>query len=177
VKVTLHPTFGSGADVEIDGNRSSDLAAHTEIYKYSQALPLGPYMVGVSFFSQPNQTGVLTGTAGASAALFSCGCLENPNESPLGTVTFSSRIKSVLIPVNQSLAVGATTQLNVSPIDGNGNMVAVSPGSLQFQIVSGSSSASITPDGIMSGLAAGSANVTATVDGVTSSATQVSVTP
>jgi len=159
----------------VNANRATNLAAHTETYASSTAIPQGDYTLIGNFYAQANQSGVVVATVSVPVQVATGGVLEKTNGSALGEVAFTGVIKSVVIAANQTVSVGSTQQLVVSALDGNSNVVAITPGSFDFSVVSGSSNLSVTPDGIATGVAVGSASVTATVDGITSAPATVSV--
>ena len=173
---SIENAAGTTTYTTVDGNRSTDLTAHTETYVSSTTIPVGDYTLNGTFYSQAGESGIVVATVTVPVAVSPTGMLTKPDGSALGEVAFDGVVKSVKVAPNQTAGVGAQQQLVVTAYDANSNALVLTPGSFDFPVVTGSSNLSVTPVGIATGVATGPATVTASVDGLTSPAATVSVT-
>jgi len=177
VNIVLHSTTGANPDVTIEGNRASNLTAHTETYTAASKAKVGNYTLTATFYSQASLGGVETATASANVAVSSTGALTNQDGSALGEITFSTLVKTVSISGPLQVAVGETLQATAGAEDASGNVLALTPGAFTFTVSTGGTFGTVTPDGVVTGVAVGTVSVTATADGVTSPAQSVQVNP
>ena len=160
----------------INANRDTNLAAHTETYTASSSIEPGVYTLSGTFYSQANQSGIVTANVSAQVLVSDNGTLEQPNGSPLGEIQFTGVVRTVTITSGQKIAIGSPGQIAVGAKDSQGNLLAITPGSFDFSVASGSTFLSITPSGVATGLQVGQASVVATCDGVSSTPIAVTVT-
>ena len=173
---TLHDPTSSQLDNKTFEQRSSDLNPHDEIYTFPTKSKLGPYTLSVDFHSTKSESSPLTGSINISVQLKSIGIFK-ADGSPLGQIDFDRKIKSVVIPPNQTIVIGTTKPLAVTALDDSANPVVITPGSIFYTLNAGSSVMSLTQDGNATALSFGTATVSAIVDGVQSQATDVKVVP
>ena len=169
-KVVFVAADPSGSDVTVDVNRDpADLTLHTETYSVPTAVQKSVSSMTATFYALPDQTGAVVGTASAQVSL-------TGTDFDFGTIVVSGTVKSVTVLAPSGLiAGGSSVQIQASALDSAGEAVAVTPGSFQWSVVSGSSFLSLTPDGVATPVAAGSAQVRAAVDGMASASTMVTV--
>jgi hypothetical protein len=158
------------SNVTINVNRNaSQLQAYTGTYSIPQ--PIFPSRLGsitATFYSMPSQGGEVVGSATSTASL-------SGTMVEFAPINLSGIITNVdALPATIDLG-DAPTQLLFSAKNNSAAVVAVTPGSASWTVVSGSQFLSLTPDGIATPLAVGSASVQVTVDGVTSATAVVQV--
>jgi len=176
VKFVLHDPTGKQSDIFWIGNRSSNIAGHTETYTSGSTLVPGKFVMYGVFYSGVNAGGSNVATFGSDVSVSSGGAIANPDGSPLSPIQFTGIIQSVVVATNQTVHVGSgATQLAASARDTNGTVIALSPGSFTFAVASGQSYLSVTASGMATGTSAGSATVTASVDNISSTPTKVTV--
>jgi hypothetical protein len=172
----FHRTDTSTTDVTVTGDRDSNLAAHSTSYTAGSTVSLaGTYSLAVKFYAAAAQGGQIVGTASTPLTVGPNGVLLNAQGQPLGTINFSGTVKSAVVNPGQSYPVGQTGTLAASALDGNGQPVVVSPGSLTFSLISGSAYLALSPDGSFTAQSVGTASVQVSIDGVTSAAANVAV--
>lgn len=147
-------------------NRPSELG-RTQTPMSSPDLPFGSCAVRVSFFSQPDQSGVVVAQATTMAIL-------DATRVSLGTVTPSGVVKRV-VAQSASVSVGQSKQLAFTAYSESGEIVALTEGSARWSLESGDGFATLTSAGVVSGVAPGEAVVRATVDDVRSDLAAVQV--
>ncbi|HWD39442.1 MAG TPA: hypothetical protein VG944_11375 [Fimbriimonas sp.] len=175
VSILLHSTGVETPDVNIIGDRSSNLAAHAETYASPAKTPFGPYTLTVTFYSSADLGGFVVGTASANVIFQESHTFTDTNGFPLGDIAFTGVVTSVKVVANQSTHVSQTVQVTANALDAQNNIMVVSPGSFSFAVASGGSNLTLTPDGSATGLQVGAAMLTASVDGVTSPPTAFEV--
>jgi outer membrane protein assembly factor BamB len=163
--VTLKQAGTSGGDFSFTVNRLTGPAAYTGSYTSATAARVGTWDLSAQFFAQADGAGSLVGTVAARVTIAGDGS-GIPDIATVGTVA------SVEVPPSQSVNVGETKNLAFIAKGTNGTVLALSPGSAFFNVVTGSDKLGIS-NGQVQGLAFGSATVTATVDGKSSSAVTV----
>lgn len=157
----------SGGDIVHSVNRGAATAAFTGNYTTSsQAIP-GTYATTATFFAEANGGGAVVATAQADMTVQTDGSLA-------GAITTVRNIATVEVGLNQVVEVGQTVDLTYTAKNSGGGVIAVSPGSVVWNVVTGGSNLSFT-NGSAQGVAEGAASVTASIDGRTSPPTNVSV--
>ena len=149
-------------------NRHASPEPYTDsIRSVDQAL-LGVYEASVEFFADPNGAGDLVAIGSARVRLGSSGELTNPDGSALGAVTPEGEIRTVQWS-------GGRTMIRESPIPipafvtgEYGMRIAVSPGSVFVDVVSGAGDFEITSAGKLVSHMVGTATVRLRVDDVVS---------
>ncbi|MGV3613831.1 MAG: hypothetical protein ACO1SV_00730 [Fimbriimonas sp.] len=121
----------------------------------------------VRFYAQAGGGGDLVGTASATVPVAEDGTIST-------TIATEGVVQTVEVPADQSLSVGETRTLQFGAKSQDGDLVAVTPGSATWAVVSGGEKLTLN-GGDATGVAAGNAQVTATVDGKTSPPASVSV--
>ncbi|HWD40641.1 MAG TPA: hypothetical protein VG944_17465 [Fimbriimonas sp.] len=175
VSFLLHDPIGAQADFAFAGDRSTNLAAHSETYKGSSAAPTGNYTLSGTFYPQAGEAGTAVATFSVDVTLKKDGTFTKQDGTPLGAVGFTGTVGSVVIDPNQTVPMSVTQQLTATVFDKNNAVLALSPGSLVWSVTNGNSNLTVTPDGNATGVADGNATVSVAVDGVTSEAVTVSV--
>ncbi|HLY65359.1 MAG TPA: Ig-like domain-containing protein, partial [Chloroflexota bacterium] len=166
---TLQSANPSGRDFTFEEDRNSAPAAYTGSYTSTSPALVGTWTTVVNFFTQPGGKGSIVGTASGIVTILS-------NGTGLDNIATVGAIKTVTVPANQLILAGQAKDLLVSCQDGSGNLIAVTPGSVFWKVLSGQASLAIT-NGQPQGLVEGSATVTATVDGIVSPVATVLVGP
>lgn len=168
--VTITSTAIKGGSVSFPAvDRSDSTPAYTQSYVSPTSVPAGPVLLSVTFFAEKSGKGAVVATASKSYNLATDG-------TGAGDVLVSGKVQTISVTGSSSLTVGASQSFGISALDGSGNTVAISAGSVAFALKSGSNALSLTNTGQATGLAVGSAEVTATLDGKTSEAFKLSVT-
>jgi hypothetical protein len=148
-------------------NREDDLAAFKKTYTSGLPARVGSWSIKVELFSQRNAAGTLVAEGATEAKLVASGQLQNAAGQPLPGITVDGKVASV-----RALATNVfennSVQLQAEALTALSAIVPVTPGSIRFNQLTGTSKITITPDGIATGVSAGTATVTATVDGKTS---------
>ncbi len=166
--VTVFGGLGPSADYIFKIDRNSGAPAYTQSYTSPSSVRSGTLLVEVAFYSELAGAGSVV-AAGAADVDFS------QNAGDIGSVSIDSIIKSVTIPSNQSVEVGQTKDLLVECRDIDLNIVAVSPGSANLSIDSGSGFLGLNGPSVV-GISGGVGTVIARVNGLSSPATPVNVT-
>jgi plastocyanin len=157
----------SGADVSYSVDRSGPVEGSTVVYTGPEDVKVASTQLTVRFYSQAGGAGSLVGTASATVPVGTDGTVST-------SVATQGVIQTVEVPADQVLNVGERRALGFGAKDGEGDLVAVTPGSATWTISSGGDKLTIS-DGEATGVAIGDAQVTATVDGKTSAPATVSV--
>ena len=169
VVVRLQGAHPDGGDFVVTINRRADPAAYVQSLTTSNQAKVGTWLVRASFFAQPDGGGSLVGSAGAWVIV-------NPDGSGIEFLATSGAIAAVEVVRDQSILVGQAKDVAFTARGANGSIIAVSPGSAFFEIVSGSDRLQVNSAGTATGLRPGPATVRATVDGIVSAAQIISVT-
>jgi len=169
LSMTLRLTNGNsaGGDLVHSVNRGAGTAAFTGNYTTGASGLPGTYLTTATFYSEANGGGTVVATAQADMTVQSNGTLT-------GAITTVRNIATVQVGANQVVEVGQTIDLVYTARDAGGNVVAVTPGSVVWNVVNGGAFLAFT-NGSAQGLDQGAALVTATVDGRTSPQTNVNV--
>lgn len=169
--IIVKGSAADGSDFTFGENRkTTDPSAYTGTYTSSGQTRVGTWPLQVKFYAQPNATGDVVAVAN--------GQIPVPSQyGNITNVTTTGTIKNVTIPAGQIVLVGQHTDLAFSTTDANGTVIAVTPGSAFFKVVTGTSALQIDQNGQATGVAPGTATVTVTVDGITSAAQTVTVAP
>lgn len=169
VVLTVPKALANGDDLLVTRNRHADPAAYTETYSSTPLLALpGSYAVTLRFYAQLDGAGALVGEAHAAGVTFAA------DGSGIGTVATAGTVATVTVDGGQTLAVSEHKQLQFSARDQTSALLALSPGSAQWTLITGSA-VQLTADGIATGLTSGSAQVAATVDGIAATPVDVVV--
>ena len=156
-------------DVTVSANRNPAPAAYTQTLTFPSAIKLGTQTVQIRFFAEANGAGAVVGTASTTVNVVAGG-------TSVGNVTTTAKITSVTIAEGSSLPAGTTQDLTVTAKDSENNVVAVSPGSIIYNVTAGGNRVRVT-NGQVEGVLAGQATVTATIDTIASSPANISVIP
>ncbi|MBC7528553.1 MAG: peptidylprolyl isomerase [Chthonomonadaceae bacterium] len=165
LKATLRAASASGTDILLTVNRRDAPEAYSETVTFPTDAKQGIQNLTVIFYAQKDGMGAVVGTAAASVSVGGSG-------ASVGIFTNVGAIKTVQVVTGQSITVGQAKDLTVTAKDASGSILAVSPGSIIYQIVTGGSVVSLV-NGQLKALSAGTATVTATIDGVVSSPVSV----
>jgi hypothetical protein len=168
-EITLVAADVNGADIVFVANRD---ASRTEAYTATYAIPTPvnrtATRLSVRFFAQANAQGPVVGVASANYTSLA----ENLD---LANIVLEGKIESVAV-ADRTFALGdQPSQLDFSARDADGNVIAVTPGSAIWSVVSGSDVASVSADGVLTPMGLGTATVRATVDGVASNTATITV--
>jgi len=169
--VVVFPKAGSkGSDVSITVDRNTaNFAAYTGTYPLPQkVLTKAVKSLSATFYSDADGQGTVVGSATAVASL-------NGSNIQFSQIVVSGTIKHVTA-IASSIQLGAgPTQLTFSATDASGNVVAVTPGSATWSLVSGNSALTLTPAGMATPVQTGQAQVAVTVDGIVSAPATITV--
>ncbi|MES1227723.1 MAG: hypothetical protein ABUL72_03575, partial [Armatimonadota bacterium] len=166
--MTLNGANPMGGNYVANIDRRVDLAAYNQNYNPGAEVKAGTYPLIVRFYSQSNGLGSLVATASATVTVAADG-------TGIGTVTVANTVQSVVVNPGQSLVAERTKQLAFTGRDAQSNLVAVSPGSATWSVVSGSNLLTLSADGMATGVSGGAASVSVSLDGKSSAATAVTV--
>lgn len=162
-RVTLSAAAPNGGDLTLVVDRHADPAAYSQTYTVGQA-KTGPHTLTVRFYAGANGTGDVVAVAS--------GTLNSDNST---TVTTTQSVKTVSVNAGQDVNTGDTEELMFAARAEGGALVAVSPGSASWSLVSGGEFLHLDEDGDAAGMARGVAQVRVTVDGVVSEPENVNV--
>lgn len=177
VVVVFQAADAKGQDVTFEADRNANPAAYSQAYVCPSAVTSNSISMQIRFHAHPSGTGAVVGTADADVKVMPGGRLVLANGAAFSTVQVQGTVSSVEIPIGQSLVVGQPGDLNVAAFDLAGDLIAVTPGSVQYTITPGTATASVNSVGQIVAQSTGSIYVTATVDGHASNPMGVSVTP
>lgn len=169
-KVTVIGADQLGKDVTFTINRDlSQKGSHVETYAVPGILMMGNRSFAMTFYSDADGKGTPT-------ASFSTPIKITYGGFNLPTVTPDSVVSSVAINPG-SLKTGRSLPLSFTAYDAKGQIVAITPGSAKWFLVTGQQYATLNADGTFVGTAAGTCRVSAMVDGVSSPVADVQVLP
>lgn len=170
-RVILEGANPAGGDLMFVVNRpASPATSVSETYDSPVPAKVGPWFMRVLFYGERDAHGDNVGFAGASANFLADGSLT-------ATIATYHGISSVRILEGQSVAVGESRDIAFEARNPNGAVVAVTPGSVFFTIVSGADNVELVSGGSsVRGKRPTQATLTATIDGVTSAAVTIAVT-
>lgn len=167
--VSLPGASAQGGDfswvIDRDPNRPE---AYTGTYESAEEVLEGAWDFTATFRADPGGGGAVVGVAQDEVTV-------NPDGTGVGTITTANAVASVAVAQGQGVKLGTPQELVFSAFDQQDNLVAVTPGSALWEVVSGGDKLEFTADGLANGLTAGTAGVTATVDKVTSDPIDVQV--
>ena len=165
--ITLANANPTGGDFIYSVNRDPAPQAFTGNYTSANSAKTGAVNLTIRFYAQTEGIGTVVGVAQAKIIL-------QPDGTGIGNVVTANSISSISIPAGLTVPVGQTTDLTFTARDAKANLVAVTPGSAVFTVVSGGDKLQIV-NGQAKGLAAGAATIRATLDGNNSADTPVTV--
>lgn len=169
--VTITGGGAGGSDLSVTFNRDTTKPdAYSGSYSANVGAAPGQYTVTVRFYSQPNGSGSVVGTAQKRVS-FTGGTAD------LGDVTVAGTVASVVVAPGQSLSPGQSSGLVFTTYDANGAAIAsLSPASAFYSVTAGASLVTVA-NGILQANdgTSGLAQVTVTVDGKTSAPQAVGV--
>lgn len=169
VTATIVTGSAQNTDVVVSANRNTAPAAYTETLTFPASVRAGQRTVEIRFYANTSGTGAVVGTASTTLNVVA-------GTNSIGNVTTTNSITSVSIAPNLTLLAGLKQDLNVTARDTANNIVAVTPGSILYNVTAGSGSARIV-EGQVEGVGAGTATVIATIDGIASTSTTISISP
>lgn len=167
--IKLKQAAPDGTDFSFTVNRAAPPAAYTQSYTSPTQAKTGTWHLIVRFYAQPDGAGDLVGSTAATITLHGDG-------SGIPELATDGAVASVTVNQDQLTKVGQSVSLTVTVQDAQGNLIAVSPGSVFPAVVNGAAVATVV-NGQVQGVSPGLATVTATVDGITSSSVQITVLP
>lgn len=160
-----------GSDFTYTINRdTANPAAFVQAVTTPNAARPGSWQMRFRFHADADGQGAVVGVAEAPVTLQSDG-------TGIGDIAAQNTVRSVVVTNGQSVAVGTRKDLAFSCRAGDGSLVAVSPGSAVYRVVTGANALQIS-GGQVQALRGGEASVrvSATVDGVASASAEVLVT-
>ena len=159
----------TGANCDVYITRDDNTSLHTGQYPIGQPWTHEPARITSTFFSGPNQTGDIVGIATGDVDA-------SGNDFNLINISLVNNVKSCKVIPPTTVGVGSTpTQLLFEADGSGGTVVAVSPGSAKWTLISGNG-ATLTADGLLSATQAESLVVKVVVDGVSSVNTTITAT-
>ncbi len=162
--VTLKGANPDGSDFAFIVNRDTTPAAYTRTEVSPGPARTGTWELQARFYTQPGSSGSVVGTADAQVLLRPDGTLAKPDGSALGSIDTVGTAATVFIAPFQRIVTGQTADLDVTATDTSNNVLAITPGSIFYQVTAGTDNLQVV-NGQLKGLASGQAMVTATVDG------------
>ena len=175
VVVTFDFASSSKQNVTLEADRNGSPMAYQQTYATSQGVRPGVTPIHVRFYSQAGAQGSLVGAADASVLVKSDGTLAQANGSPLGTIQTTGQVASVSVIGPQSVTIGVPQPISTNVFDAQNDLIAVSSGSIFYDVTGGTGSATIDSSGNLEGVSPGGVSVIATVDGIPSAAATVTV--
>ena len=169
-RITLAGGAVSGTDLAWIVNRPAGTAAVTQTYDSPSQARVGTSILTIRFFADPDGGGAEVGLAQASATIL-------PDGSLTVTISTYTGVQSVALIAGQSVEVGETKTLGFTARNLQGNVVAVTTGSVFFNVVQDPQNLAVVNGGSsVQGSHPISALVTARIDTATSPPTLVNVT-
>lgn len=171
LRVILRGASRDGSDFSFIINRGDSPDAFTQTYPAPDEAVVGTWQMDIQCHAEGNGAGALVGVAATQAEVRRSG------ETAVATVAATGLIRSVRIVPGQSVRVGQRKTLAVEARNESGTVLAVSPGSVFFTVLSGHDFLRVAEGGMqVEGIAApGAAAVKATVDGRESDPAEVRV--
>lgn len=171
-ELTLEEAAEDGSDYTFSADRDPDPAAYVQTYVLPGQVRTGLTWVLVEFYSQLGATGDVVATAVAPVTISSDG-------TGLEDVTTTGTVASVEVPIGQQVPVSDVAadwvRLRCTVRSGNGQVLAVTPGSVFWSVVGGGEFLTFEDGVLAHGKADGTARVVATVDDHASSPQEVTV--
>lgn len=158
-----------GGDFVFTFDRDANLTAHSQTYLSTTPALAGTWEATITFYANKGGQGSVVGVADKQVTF-------SPTSNSLGDIATTGTISAVTIPAAQQATVGQSQDLQFTALDANNNVIAVSPGSAVWSVVSGTDKLQVTQNGQLSGTAVGAATITVSVDGKSSPVTPVAVT-
>lgn len=166
--------FPSASDVSLSSpsyswviERNDAADAYTSTWVSPGRIRVQSWFLVLRFFAAHGAQGDVV--AEASQAV-----LVDANGYGADAVTFAQRIVRVVIPAGQTVGVGQQQTLVCKAFDVNSTIVAISPGSVHWEVASGQEMLSFVLNKA-NGMSSGTAMVVATIDGISSNPTVVTV--
>lgn len=176
VVITFDLAGTTHQSVSMEADRNLSPGAYQQTYLTTETVRLGVESIHVSFYSEAGAQGSLVAEADASVLVKTDGALARATGSPLGTIQANGQVAWVSISGPQTISIGAPQAISTAVFDAHNDLLAVSGGSVFYQVINGTGSATIDSSGEITGVTSGSVSVTATVDGISSLPIQVIVT-
>lgn len=166
VVVSLRGAGPSHSDLALSPAVNRDTTrpeAHRQEIVTANAVRPGLWPLHAEFHAQPDGAGDIVGTVDANVTIQADG-------TGIGDLATQGQIGAVEVTAPPALSIGVERTLAFTVRDRNdpGRLLALSPGSAAFQVVSGAERLQVSPAGACTPLSPGEARVTATVDGVAS---------
>ncbi|MBC8103950.1 MAG: hypothetical protein H7Z41_15355, partial [Cytophagales bacterium] len=159
----------SSGDLVFTVNRDpAKISAHSEIYRAPTDARTGPFTATFTFHGQANGQGSVVGI-GSKPVILTGGAFD------LGEVSVTGTVATSAVAPNQTLETGQVSDLAFSARDASGAVIAVTPGSANFTVISGQDLLSVVNGRLRSGDRAGVATTTVSVDGRTSATERVGI--
>jgi hypothetical protein len=156
--ITLQAAKADGTDLILTIERNDAPAAYTQTYTSTEQARAGlTTKLTVQFRAQHGGQGDLVGIAEAQTAVTQNGALRNGDGSEL-LLTTNDLVDSITVLPGQTVAVGEHTDLAFTARDRQGNVLAITPGSVIFSVSEGSAFLKIE-NGQAVGLSPGTAKV------------------
>lgn len=165
-----------GEDLSFSVDRNVAPGAYSQSYTFPTSISSGSYLMHVRFQAQAGGIGDVVAYLDASVIVDRAGNLDNANGKALGNIQATGTIVNISIVSGQSFVVGTPTDIQISAWGTSGNYLALSPGSVTYQVTPGSGSATINGKGQFVGQTTGNVTLTATVDGISSFPDPVNIT-
>lgn len=167
LKLTMRTANPDGSDFVFVVNRGTNLADFVSHSVSPTPAKVGLWIMNLRGYSQPDATGTLVGIADVQAPFQADG-------TGVPDIDLAGVIKSVTTPLSQCVPLGSPKDLLFKPLDAQGNLVLVTPGSAVWTIVSGSENLQLV-NGQAVGQAVGVAQCKVTIDGRVSGTAPVAI--
>jgi hypothetical protein len=168
VVITIKGSKQDGTDLVWTINRPSSPSDTTVRHVSPTAeVKVGTWDVTIAFHAQADGAGAVVATGGARVAIAEDG-------TGLDAIALTGTIATVEVPAGQSVPTGVKKDLIFTAKDSGGAVIAVTPGSAVWKVVTGTDKLRFV-NGQAEAIGDGTATVTATVDNKTSAAATVVV--
>jgi|GEM_PF-5964096 len=167
--VTLQGGSSAGGDFTTEVDRAAAPAAYSQTYTSAQTAKTGTYPLAITFYAQAGGTGAIVGTASASVTIAA-------NGTGIGSVSVANKVATAVVTAGQTVSVPQLTFLTFTARDGQGNLIAVTPGSGIWSQADGADNLQLTTDGKATALKRGLSTISVSVDGIPSAPAAVEVT-
>lgn len=149
-------------------NRNGGPAAYEDSIVSVDRARVGTYECRVEFYAGRDGSGALVALAGLRVNVDANGELVKTDGTPLGNVAAIGQIKSVLWNGGSGFLLNEPVPASVVCFDAQSNLIAVSPGSIFVDVVSGTGTFNMRPDGTLVSTSTGAAGIRFRADGVSS---------
>lgn len=154
-------------DIVLTVDRANNATEYTETYLSNTDAKVGSWRLEAEFHAERGGAGAVVGTAAGQIAMDAQGNVPD--------IATQGAIAQVEIQSGQSILVGQQTDLTFRATAANGDLIALTAGSLQYTVSAGADKARFS-GGYVEGIAPGNATLVPSVDGITGPPQVVKIT-